>query len=390
MRDWVFATWRESATRFGFLPFDGPPLESLELFTKKSGEEIVEQLYHFVDRGDREVALRPEMTPTLVRMVGARQRDYKKPLKWFSIPQVFRFEKPQKGRLREHFQWNCDIIGEESLAAEAELIALIVFALDRLGLHRDDFVVRISDRHYWQEFLQKNKISGTEAETIFQVLDKMDRTPEEESRKKLGKWANAVFEALEAGGTNARLDELMERLDAMGVANCCRLDLKIIRGLAYYTGVVFEVHDSKGEYRAIAGGGRYDNLIEQLSGISLPALGFGMGDVVISEILKDKGIRPPDNGQSALYLVIVDEEIRPDAMEWARRLREGGYRVDYPLSATKVGKQFQAAEDRNFSEALVLDSEWKSTGLCAKRNLKTRDQDKIRLVWKENGRLEEE
>ncbi|MEM6884918.1 MAG: histidine--tRNA ligase [Verrucomicrobiota bacterium] len=381
LREWLFQAWKESCHEFGFQQVDGPPLEQLELFTRKSGDEIKSQLYDFQDKGGRDVALRPEMTPTLARMIGARQRDYKKPLKWFSIPQVFRYEKPQKGRLREHYQWNCDIVGEAALGAEADLIALLVHALTRLGLQKQDFVVRISDRQFWQELLESHNLPVENYYEIYQALDKIERAPEEVTREKLGDLADPVFEALRSGKGGERLEQLFGQLDALGIADCCKVDLSIVRGLAYYTGVVFEVHDAKGEYRAIAGGGRYDGLINHLCGVDLPALGFGMGDVVISEMLNDKGLGPAAVQPKSTYLVIADEAVRPDVLALAGKLRSAGYRVDYPLSPSKVGKQFQAAEDRSYSEALVLDAKWKGDGICACKDLKERQQHDVRIQW---------
>ena len=381
LREWLFQLWKESCREFGFQQVDGPPLEQLELFTRKSGDEIKSQLYDFQDKGGRDVALRPEMTPTLARMIGARQRDYKKPLKWFSIPQVFRYEKPQKGRLREHYQWNCDIVGEAGLGAEADLIALLVHALMRMGLSKTDFVVRISDRQFWQDLLASHHVPESDYYEIYQALDKIERAPEEVTREKLGKLADPVFEALRSGAGGERLEQLFGQLEALGIADCCKVDLSIVRGLAYYTGVVFEVHDAKGEYRAIAGGGRYDGLIQHLCGVDLPALGFGMGDVVITEMLNDKGLGPAAVHPQSIYLVIADEEVRPQALALAGQLRRAGYRVDYPLSPSKVGKQFQAAEDRNYSEALVLDLKWKTDGVCARKNLIERQQQDVRIQW---------
>lgn len=383
-RAWIFSAWRSAARRFGFDEVDGPPLEPLDLFTRKSGPEIKEQLYHFVDKGGREVALRPEMTPTLARMVAARARDFKKPLKWFSIPQVFRYEKPQKGRLREHYQWNCDIMGEPGAGAEAELIALLVHALETLGLRRSDFVVRISDRRFWSDFLDSHGVDESRRESVFQALDKMERSPEDETRKKLGDLADPIYRVLSQGASSPGLDELMGHLNSMGLADCCRVDLGIIRGLAYYTGVVFEVHDAAGTYRAIAGGGRYDGLISHLGGgVGLPALGFGMGDVVLGELLRDRGLRPPARDDEAYYLVVADEVARPAALDLAMRLRHAGYRVDYPLAPVKVGRQFQSAEERGFRHALVLDARYTGEGICGHKDLRLRAQRDVTIVWRE-------
>src|SRR5439155_1620413 len=215
-RNYIFAKWREVAGRYGFVEFDGPVLEELDLYKKKSGDEIVRQLYEFVDKGDRAVALRPEMTPTLARIVAAEHRQFRKPLKWFSIPQVFRYERPQRGRLREHFQLNCDIIGEESLEADAELIALAIDVVRTFGFTAEDFVVRISDRKFWTELLKLEKVPPDRWEEILQTIDKSEREPREKTQERLGKLAKPVFEILEKGGESAKLNNIIENLRTRG------------------------------------------------------------------------------------------------------------------------------------------------------------------------------
>ncbi|MDR1191045.1 MAG: ATP phosphoribosyltransferase regulatory subunit, partial [Verrucomicrobiales bacterium] len=355
LREHIFSVWRASSRAFGFSQYDGPPLEPLELYQKKSGDEIVGQLYNFTDKGGREVALRPELTPTFARMAGARHRDYKKPLKWFAIPQLFRYERAQRGRLREHFQWNGDIVGEPSLSAEAELLALLDHALRGLGLTRADYVIRVSDRVFWLDFLAKHNVTDSgKIYDFLQVLDKIERAPVDVTREKLGALSAEVFALLDGGAGSERLDTLLATCGALGLADAVQVDLRIVRGLAYYTGVVFEVHDRGGKFRAIAGGGRYDNLLKLIADVDLPAVGFGMGDVVIGEILRDKNLAPQAADGDLYYLVITDETLRPQALTLAAALRAGGYRADYPLSAAKVGKQFQAAEERGHRFALIV------------------------------------
>jgi histidyl-tRNA synthetase len=379
LREHIFGVWRESSRTFGFSQYDGPPLEPLELYKKKSGEEIVGQLYNFTDKGEREVALRPELTPTFARMAGARHREYKKPLKWFAIPQLFRYERAQRGRLREHFQWNCDIVGESSLTAEAEILALLDHAMRGLGLVREDYVIRVSDRQFWLDFLAaKNVTSERDIYNFLQVLDKIERTSEAETREKLGVLADEVLSLLEKGTSSERLDTLMSDCKALGLADAVKVDLRIVRGLAYYTGIVFEVHDCSEKFRAIAGGGRYDNLLKLISGEDLPAIGFGMGDVVIGEILKDKGLVPKRANDESYYLVIADETLRPQALALASALREGGYHADYPLTVAKVGKQFQAAEERRHKFALVIGQEYANGGVCGLKTLATREQVNVK------------
>ncbi len=376
LRRYIFARWRETARRYGFREYDGPPLEPLELYTQKSGDEIVAQLYHFVDKGDRAVALRPEMTPTLARMVGARHRDYKKPIKWFAIPQLFRYERQQRGRLREHFQFNADIIGESDLAADAELIALAIDSLRAFGLTENDFIVRISDRQAWQRHLAGLGIAEDKQYAVFQAIDKLEREPLEKTREKIAALTPKVDEVLAFPREDLR--ELLDRLGEM--RRYCQVDFKIVRGLAYYTGIVWEIHDRKGELRAIAGGGRYDNLIQRISGVDLPALGFGMGDVVLGELLKERGRLPKPDWGLDCYVVIADEALRPEALKLIHQLRDAGIAVDYSLTPAKVGKQFQAAGSLGARYAVVVGpDEWK-TGAVKLKNLASKTEEAVAVA----------
>ncbi len=377
-RRWVFGKWRETARRYGFREYDGPPLEPLELFTLKSGSEIVGQLFNFTDKGEREVALRPEMTPTLARMVGAHHRDYKKPIKWFAIPQLFRYEKQQRGRLREHFQFNADIIGETDVAADAELIALAIDTLRAFGLTENDFVVRISDRRAWQRHFAALGIADDKQYAAFQAIDKMEREPQEKTREKLGTVTDQV---LAFANQTEPQDDLKTVFDRLGdLAKFCAVDFKIVRGLAYYTGIVWEIHDRKGELRAIAGGGRYDNLLKLVSGVDLPALGFGMGDVVLGELLKDRGLLPAADWGLNCYVIITDDSLRGEAMRLIHELRDAGVAVDYPLAPAKVGKQFQAASALGAKFAVVVGaSEW-ATGEVNVKNLATGAEERVRIT----------
>jgi histidyl-tRNA synthetase len=344
----IFDRWRETARRYGFHEYDGPPLESLELYTLKSGEEIVGQLYNFIDKGGRAIALRPEMTPTLARMVAAHERNYKKPIKWFAIPQLFRYERQQKGRLREHFQFNADIIGDASAAADAELIALLIDTLRSFGLTRDDFVIRLSSRNAWQEFFRARSSKIENEYAFYQAIDKLERESPEDTRAKLsalGVCLEEVNQFIESGAPTAELASITKNLAARGMAEFLKIDYRVIRGLAYYTGVVFEAFDRKGEFRAIAGGGRYDNLIKLISGgkVDSPALGFGMGDVVLLELLKARGFLPKFDSQIDAYCLIEDENLRDASLGLVQRLRADGMSVEYSLAAAKPDKQFKRA-----------------------------------------------
>lgn len=373
-RNAIFATWRNVAHRYGFVEYDGPPLEPLDLFTKKSGPEIVGQLYNFKDKGDRDVALRPEMTPTLARMVTARHKDFKKPLKWFSIPQVYRYERPQKGRGREHYQFNCDIIGEAGLEADVELIALLIDTLRAFGLTEKDFVIRLSDRQFWTDFMDARHIPEDQRYAFIQAIDKSEREPREKTAEKLGPLADEVFAVLaDAGSANSdRLDTVETGLRHRGLQDYVKRDYTVVRGLAYYTGVVFEAFDRTGQFRAIAGGGRYDTLLKNLGDVDLPALGFGLGDMVLADLLKEKGLALHAKTGNGIYLVIADDAYRPQAMRVLTQLRELGP-VHYSFTPAKVGKQFQAADELGCCYAVLVDAKI-AGNLVQVKNLKTREQ----------------
>jgi histidyl-tRNA synthetase len=352
-RQYIFDKWRDTARRYGFREYDGPPLEPLELYKLKSGDEIVGQLYNFKDKGDREIALRPEMTPTLARMISAHERNYKKPIKWFSLPQLFRYERQQKGRLREHFQLNADIFGENDAAADAELIALLIDTLRSFGLTPEDFVIRLSSRNAWQEFYKsrvRNAECGTEGEyQFYQAIDKLERTPDESGKKlaELGFSLDQVKAFISSGTPTAELSSIISNLTARGLGAFVKVDYMVIRGLAYYTGPVFEAFDCKGEFRAIAGGGRYNNLVKLISGgkVDLPALGFGMGDVVLLELLKARGLLPQFDAAVDVFVLIEDEALRAQSLKLVQDLRSAGKAVDYSLTATKPDKQFKRAQE---------------------------------------------
>ena len=366
-RTHVTRAWREVARRYAFQEYDGPPLETLELYTAKSGDEIVGQLYNFTDKGGRAVALRPEMTPTFARMVGARANSLRKPTRWFSIPQLFRYERQQKGRLREHFQLNVDIVGETGIAADAELIACAIDICRELGLTSREVVVRVSDRRVMHAYLGSLGIPEHAFEAVLAVADKLARQPRKVSEEKLAaaglnqaqiegalRIDSTSFDEVSAALVHGTAEQIalveeMRRLFAFvatlvpGGADWLRFDLSIVRGLAYYTGVVFELFDRSGEFRAICGGGRYDNLLDAIGGAPLPALGFGMGDVVLGELLRARNLMPA--GAVALdYWLTADDDVQLTAvMAEAQRLRAEGFSVEYALRRQTVAKQRKAA-----------------------------------------------
>ena len=374
-RQYIFDKWREMARRYNFREYDGPPLEPLELFTTKSGDEIVGQLYNFTDKGERNIALRPEMTPTLARMVAAHERQYKKPIKWFAIPQLYRYERQQKGRLREHFQFNADIIGENDPAADAELIALLIDTLRTFGLTEQDFVIRLSSRNAWQEFFEKGKGNPASAYEFFQIIDKLERASPDETEKKLsalGFSLASINEFIESGRPTVELGSILQNLAARGLADFVKVDYRVIRGLAYYTGVVFEAFDRKGEFRAIAGGGRYDNLVKLISGgkVDLPALGFGMGDVVLLELLKTRKFLPAFGSGVDVFILVEDESRRAASLKLIHELRADGLSVEYSLTPAKPDKQFKRAQELNAPFTAKMDAD----SSVRVRNLKTREE----------------
>jgi histidyl-tRNA synthetase len=374
-RQFIFEKWRNVARRYGFREYDGPPLEPLELFTTKSGEEIVGQLYNFVDKGERSVSLRPEMTPTLARMVAAHERNYKKPIKWFALPQLFRYERQQKGRLREHFQFNADIIGESDPAADAELIALLIDTLRAFGLTEQDFVIRLSSRNAWHEFFVSKHGRHEHEYEFFQVIDKLERMPKEETEKKLSVLGFSLTDVntfIESGKPTIELESILQNLAARGLRDFVKVDYHVIRGLAYYTGVVFEAFDKKGEFRAIAGGGRYDNLVKLISGgkVNLPALGFGMGDVVLLEILKARGLLPKFDANVDVFVLVEDETLRAPSLKLIQDLRAAGFAVEYSLTPAKPDKQFKRAQELKAAFTAKVESE----SYVRIRNLKSRDE----------------
>ena len=374
-RQYIFDQWRTIAKRYGFREYDGPPLEPLELFTTKSGEEIVGQLYNFTDKGERAVSLRPEMTPTLARMVAAHERNYKKPIKWFAIPQLFRYERQQKGRLREHFQFNADLIGETDPAADAELIALLIDTLRAFGLTPADFVIRLSSRNAWQDFFKHGGGDHAHEYEFFQIIDKLERSSPEESERKLvalGFTLAGVKAFIESGRPTAELQSILDNLGARGLQDFVKIDYQVIRGLAYYTGVVFEAFDRKGEFRAIAGGGRYNNLVKLISGgkVDLPALGFGMGDVVLLELLKARGLLPKFDSHMDVFVLIEDEALRPISLKLVHGLRAAGYAVEYPLTPAKPDKQFKRAQELKVAHTAKLEND----DYVRIRNVRTRNE----------------
>jgi len=404
LRSHIQDAWRRVSRRYGFLEYDGPPLEPLDLYVEKSGAEIVGQLYNFTDKGGREVALRPEMTPSLARILGDRSRGMSKPIRWFSTPQLFRYERQQRGRLREHYQWNADIVGEDDVAADAEVLALAIDGLRELGLSERDFRARVSDRRLLREVLLAEGVPEDRLPAAFGIIDKLERMPPEKSRSlflteaKLGSAeADALIELLRAGGglgavqhrfaghdavgaEVARLSEYVAILTAMGLGAYVEVDLRIVRGLAYYTGIVFELFDVQGNLRAICGGGRYDRLLELVGGEPLPAVGFGMGDVVLGELLAERGLLPAYARALDYFVVAVSAEQRPEALRIAHALRDKGRSVAYALEDVGVTKQLKAAGREGAREVLIVGPDELARGCVVARDMGSGSEREVALA----------
>ena len=397
VRRWIEDRWRETALQFGFEEYDGPVLEPLELYTRKSGQEIVGQLYAFEDKGGRQVALRPEMTPSLARMIAARSQGLPKPIKWFSIPRLFRYEKPQRGRFREFWQLNLDIVGVEGVEADAEIMAAGVEVLRACGLGEEDFVVRYSDRRLLEAMMDGLGVAPDRRPAAYAGLDKLLKGGPDAARAELRK---AGFEA---GTTDAlvgavarrelaglaqelgwdatappaeleRLERLARYLDAYGIAAYCEFDAAIVRGLAYYTGVVFEMYDRRGELRALCGGGRFDDLLGAAGGEDLPAVGFGLGEAVLLELLEERGRAPRPAAGCDLWVIPVSPEDRPTAIGTATRLRAAGLRVDLGLKDQSLGKTLKRAGQSGARAAVVIGSAERDAGSLTVRDLTTGEE----------------
>ncbi len=386
LRNYIFEVWRTVAHRYGFVEYEVPVLEPTELYTRKSGAEIVSQLFNFTDKGGREVALRPEITPSLARLATSLQREYKKPLKWSQIGSCFRYEAPQKGRGREFYQFNLDILGDANLGADAELVALAIDTMLAFGFAKGDFRIRLSDRRIWNAFATAQGMSEEQLPAFLQIIDKLEREKPEVAAAKLAELGTSLdaVKALMAdptGGNSPELAQLLGNLAARGLAEHVEVDLGIVRGLAYYTGVVFEVFDASGQLRAVAGGGRYDGLCRLIGGVDMPAVGFAMGDMVIGEFIAATpgaaAARDAWLGVRAAvdyYVVVAEEGQRPAALALVQRLRQNGQRVDYAMNAAKVTTQLQHAENVKARHAIVLGAEYPTVNL---RNMADRTETAV-------------
>jgi len=401
-RNWIIDGWKRVSVRNGFEEYDGPIFEYLKMFQIKSGDEIVEQLFSLRDRGGRELALRPEITPTLARMVSQKINSLPKPIKWFSVPRLFRAERPQKGRLREFFQWNIDIIGVDDVLADAEVIFCALDYLREAGLTPDDIVVKISSRKLLAAVLKKIGIPEERLDSLYPVLDKKDKLPTETFTKMLKEkvpdteMASKIQAFMEtknvseigkivkyesADEIDQVIDEqamLIHHLNQMGVANYCQFEPSIVRGLAYYTGVVYEIYDKESELRAIGGGGRYDNLLSDFGGPDIPATGFGIGDCVLSILLEEKGLFKPEPQVLDYFVACVPNVTfenekgtvlstsEDEAVKLTAKLRKMGLKTDFSYKFTNLGKQLGEASDRNARKCIIIGEEFKNKQLVVK------------------------
>ena len=386
-RNKVFDAFRASADAYGFEPYDACVVESYELLARKAGEEVGEQIYHFFDKSERHIALRAEMTPTLARMVAQRQKELRFPLKWTTIAQCFRYERMTKGRKREHYQWNLDIIGEDSVLAEAEVIGAAVDALKRMGLGPSDFKVHVSSRKLLGDLLAKSGIAPELHAQVFLALDKRGKMPDTEiaAMMKAGGLSDAdaaaafaIMDTKDYSGC-AELEELFALARTAGFADALEFDISVIRGLSYYTGVVFECFDTKGEFRAIFGGGRYDNLLTTIGGEPTSAVGLGFGDVVVTELLKARlgeGAAAEKSGVAVGFMFPTE---RDAAVRLAAKLRAEGKRVDLALRPAKPKKFFSHADQSGAAEAVFIGPDDVEKGVARLKNMSTREETEITL-----------
>ena len=401
-RQHIFRVWRQNASVFGFQEYDAPVLEPLELYKTKSGDEIEAQLFSFRDKGDREVSLRPEMTPTVCRMVGAKAGALKRPIKWFSIAEFYRYERAQKGRLRAFHQFNADIFGEAGPEAEIELIALLIQCLAGFGLTKDDFYVRLSDRDLWFFYLEALGFNDVQSRSLLTAVDRYEKMGEDAFKgyaeahgplpadlqdKVLGFLKVKGLTELEAALAPFKSDKLAARLAdwrkvlaglaAMGLADFIAVDLSVVRGLAYYTGFVFEAFDRKGDLRALAGGGRYNDLVKKLGGPDLPAVGFAIGDVTTGLLLEQRGLAPAYIAAPDVYVVMGGEAERKAAFADLHALRVAGFKVEYPFKDLAFGKQFKASSESGAKLALIYGGDELAKGVVKIRNLADRIEHEV-------------
>jgi len=396
LRNWLFDNFTIASLSHGFEEYDAPVLEYEELYTRKQGEEITKQLYNFQDKGNRSVSLRPEMTPSLARMVMARSGSLPMPIKWFSIPQCWRYERTQRGRGREHYQWNVDIWGTTEISADAELISVLATFFEEIGLTSGDIVIRISSRKVLEEVLGSLGVEGDSFAQTCIIVDKMDKLSSEVIEKQLSELGHSSevvskiqsvlgikdMESLkkslgDKSTAVSELNELFDLIDSYGMSDWAEFDASVVRGLAYYTGSVFEVHDREGKFRAICGGGRYDNLLSTLGGKDLPATGFGFGDMVIMELLSEKGLIPELISGVDDIVLPLNQDLRDIAVKVAASLRSSDRTVDLVLEDKKIKWAFKHAERTGARRLVLLAPEEWSREMIKIKDLETGEETEV-------------
>lgn len=400
LRNCIFDAWRKAAEMHGFNQYDACVVESLDLLKRKAGEEIADQIYTFQDKSGRDLALRPEMTPSLARMIVARQGSLAIPIKWYAIAQCFRYERMSRGRKREHYQWNLDVVGEESVLAEVEIISAATAALEILGLSKSQYTIRFNSRALLAELLEKSGIPSDFHPAVFLALDKKAKIPESEIVSMLNQSGldNAcikkAFDLLSIKtiedasgyleGASSALTSLKNFINTALASGLDRetlvFDISVVRGLAYYTGIVFEAFDKQGKFRAIFGGGRYDNLLSDIGGKPMTAVGLGFGDVVIAELIQDLNITPKLSANEIIAIGFMEDEQARDAVRLASEMRRNGFRTDLGLKPEKA-KSFFSRITKNplFTGAVFLGPDDISRGSAKLKNLKTRAEELIPL-----------
>ena len=396
VRNWLFGHFRDVARSFGFDEFDAPVLETEELYVRKAGEEITTQLYNFEDKGNRRVALRPELTPSFARLIMQQGKSLALPAKWFAVGQCWRYERMTRGRRREHYQWNMDIVGVEGVEAEAELLAAITDFFTRLGITAADVGIKVSSRKVLQAVLERFDVPEESFAPVCVVVDKIEKLPREKIVEELAELnvdqaaIDGILDAMAMRSIDqleqllgadspavADLKLLFSHAEAYGYHDWLVFDASVVRGLSYYTGVVFEGFDRAGELRAICGGGRYDKLLGALGGEDRPMVGFGFGDAVIMELVKDKGLLPESlkSGNVDDLVYPMNAALRPAAMGIAARLRASGRSVDLVIEDGKKPKwAFKHAERCGASrEVLLGEKEWEQ-GVVRVKDLATREE----------------
>jgi histidyl-tRNA synthetase len=392
LREAIFSSWRATCVRYAFEPYDAPTFEHLELYTQKSGDEIEKQLYVFEDKAQRRLALRPELTPSLARMVAARGNTLKRPVRWYSIPRLYRYEKMQKGRLREFFQLNMDILGIPDVSADAELIAASIDMMRDLGFSAADFSVLVSSRTLLEEIFLSMGVPGEKLPALYAVLDKRHKIPAQEFEAELASIVSpavsavAIRDALAVSsladlsqiGKNLpsveKLQQLLDCIAGYGLGEYASFDLGVVRGLAYYTGIVFELFDRKRSLRAIAGGGRYDKLVKLYGGPDTPAVGFAAGDVVLGEMLNEKGFSAK-SPRSSVFIASLDESGNSlSAIRTAAELRNAGISCEFSLKKTGIGKQMEQAHSARSSLVVIIGGEEEKEGKVKVRNMKSGEE----------------